>query len=338
VHLLPLGQQGEAGQGVGVLPADKHAQPAEFGGHHPHRRAVTPGPGQLFRPRRDELPVQGDQPAAAVEEEVRVPHGPHAHGSLLRHPDGEEDPVAPGDLAQLGGPGAGHLHGVVEQAPEEAVLVQGGVEHGPEREAGHERLPEGHQVGPLGRRLGHQAVHPLDGGIPVQEHRRRLDRRRPENGIRVCRHAAAPRPRPRRHPPRGPHLAFPFRSGAAPGPPPDPSEAPSPPPPASASTPPGRFLRTRVRPPRATATRPLGACRGRRGRHTRGRTCRRGPAAAGQGAGEFPWSAGVQGCAEPRGRGPPPPGGGRRERTAGPVACAASATSAAGSRTTWTCS
>ena len=80
--------------------ADVSLRGAKIGG-------IAIGPGELFRPGRNQLAMAIQQAAVTIEEKIGVPHGSHADGTFFGDADREDYAMTLGNVAQFPRVGTG---------------------------------------------------------------------------------------------------------------------------------------------------------------------------------------------------------------------------------------
>lgn len=188
MHLLALCHERVTGQGVGVLPADQHADSAEACFADPQTSAVTVRPRELLVERRHELSVMVEDRAVVPDEDVRVPEASDAHAAEFVEAQRDEDPRPARDGADAAQFGSGAVHGVRRQAAEPVVVVNRSRQRRPDGKGGHVGLREGNKLGAVPGRLLDETAGLLDRLLEIQEYRRHVSRRHLVRGI--ARHAA----------------------------------------------------------------------------------------------------------------------------------------------------
>src|SRR5207245_4369111 len=134
-------------QRIRVLAANQRAKAADRGPLHAQVGSVAVRPGQLLRPGRHQLAMTVQEPAVRIEDEVCVPHRPHADGAFLGHANRQHDSMATGYRSELLDLRPGNFYRVVEQTPVQGVLLDRRVEHVPEWEGRDKGFGEDHKIG-----------------------------------------------------------------------------------------------------------------------------------------------------------------------------------------------
>src|SRR5581483_7995069 len=105
-------QQRETSQCIRVLTADERSDAADVSLRRAKIGRIAIGPGELFRPGRNEFAMAVQQGTVAIEEKIRVPHGSHADGTFFSDPDRENDAMTLGNVAQSPRVGAGNFNSI----------------------------------------------------------------------------------------------------------------------------------------------------------------------------------------------------------------------------------
>ncbi len=186
VDALTLGQQGEAGQRVGVLPADQRPEPPAVQLDRAQIVGVAVRPRQTLVPGGHQFAAVVDQVPAAIEDQIGVPQLAQAVGVAFVDTHRQHHPVGAGDRPDPLGLRPGHHQRGGHQPFMESVLVDRRQHPVPDRETGDETLPAHHQLRPAGGRLGDHGVEFVQRRRQVQkdrggQHRRHPHRRKPSH-------------------------------------------------------------------------------------------------------------------------------------------------------------
>ena len=168
MDFFPLGHQGEAGQGVVVLPAGQAADATQVGGYHLEAGPIPLAPDHALVISRCNFATFKQQFPLVVDQQLGV-----VKAAPIPFVDAQQDMQAP--LARRGG-NAGHLGPLHDDGL--LVELEMGAAHQHRRlnkrkigVIGQKSLWENNQPHTCGPSLGHGRQHPGDRALQTEEHR-----------------------------------------------------------------------------------------------------------------------------------------------------------------------